>query len=142
MSVYDLGLDAAACAESTLVPGSWLGPTNPVESRRDATLVRWSDFVEPGTSIWCNPPYSARLLPRFLERMVQAADDGHDTIALLPASVCTRWWNRWVVDGAAEVDLLPGRLRFAGPHAAQGYAPFGAALVRWPARVSNGPSTH
>jgi hypothetical protein len=135
-----VGLDAAACAQSTLVPGNWLGPTSPVSWRQDARTVVWAELVRPGETVYCNPPYApAALLGQFLERCVDTSIRGVAVTALLAASPCTAWWNRWVVGGGATVEFLPGRLSYSGPFAESGgVAPFGAALVHWSAQPHRG----
>ncbi|MQA35300.1 DNA N-6-adenine-methyltransferase [Modestobacter roseus] len=134
LDTWDIGLDAAACAESALVD-TWLGPTNPVHERTDARLVVWADLVEPGQVVYCNPPYyPTSLLVQFLKLCAETASHGTGVIGLLPASPCAGWWVRWVADAGAQVEFLPGRLRYEGPFSSGGVAPFGAALVHWPAR--------
>jgi len=97
--------------------------------------VVWADLVEPGQVVWLNPPYyPATLLGQFLDRCVDTVRRGVAVTGLIPASPCAGWWMRWVVDGGAEVEFLPGRLSYSGPYAVHGgVAPFGAALVHWPA---------
>lgn len=144
LDTWDIGLDAAACNESALVD-QWLGPTHPDEHRRDALTVVWADLVEPGPVVYCNPPYyPSTLLGRFLARCVDTAGRGVAVTALIPASPCTAWWMRWIAGGGAEVEFLPGRLAYDGPFASGSVAPFGAALVHWPAhaRTELSPAGH
>lgn len=95
----------------------------------------WADLVEDGQVVYCNPPYyPTTLLGQFLERCVDTSVRGVAVTALIPASPCAGWWIRWVDGGGGEVDFLPGRLAYDGPFASGGVAPFGAALVHWPAR--------
>lgn len=134
LDTWNIGLDAAACAESALVD-NWLGPTHPDPARRDARTVVWADLVEGEQVVYCNAPYyPASLLGQFLERCVDTARRGVGATGLIPASPCTGWWVRWVTDAGAEVEFLRGRLSYDGPFSSGGVAPFGAALVHWPAR--------
>jgi hypothetical protein len=134
LDTWDIGLDAAACNESALVD-NWLGPTHADPPRRDARTVVWADLVEPGQLVYCNAPYyPSTLLGQFLERCVDTARRGVGVIGLIPASPCTGWWIRWVAEAGAEVQFLPGRLAYDGPFSSGGVAPFGAALVHWPAQ--------
>ncbi len=134
LDTWDIGLDAAACHESALVD-RWLGPTSPVEEWRDARTVIWADLVQPGQTVYCNPPYfPSSLLGQFLEHCVDTAARGIGVTGLIPASPCTGWWIRWVTDVGAEVEFLPGRLAYDGPFSSGGVAPFGAALVHWRAQ--------
>ena len=125
-----LGLDAAACPESTVVPGNWLGPKHPDRARRDALAwSEWSALTPPGEAVWLNPPYATSLLRRFLERAVATRDAGTPVVALIPASTGTEWWHDLVIDPGAEVRFLRGRLSFDGPHSTGATAPWPSALA-------------
>ncbi|MGV8979192.1 MAG: DNA N-6-adenine-methyltransferase [Cellulomonas sp.] len=130
---HDLGLDAAACQQSSLVPDSWLGPTHPDADRRDALAYRsWGRLVEPGQTVWINPPYTpVPLLRSFLEVAAQTAADGTAVVALVPASTSSAWWHDAVLGAGAEVEFLRGRLRFRGPFSTGGSAMTPSALVRY-----------
>lgn len=130
---HPLGLDAAACPASTLVPGNWLGPKHPDKSRRDALAFdHWADLAPEDTTVWLNPPYFPMpLLRGFLERAVATAQQGRGVVVLVPASTGTHWWHDFVVDPAARVEFLRGRLTFAGPHSTGGPAPWPSALVTY-----------
>jgi hypothetical protein len=130
-------LDVAALRESALVP-YYLGPDHVDPARRDALSgeVDWAVLADGGRC-WMNPPFDVPRLSRFLAKAVMTSSEGGvDVLGLLPASPCTRWWNRWVVDSGAVVEFVPGRLSFRGPHFREGgVAPWGAALVHWTART-------
>lgn len=87
--------------------------------------------MEPGLVVYMNPPYlPTSTLNEFLQRAVATAEAGVVVVGLLPASVGTQWWRRWV-SRAQSVEFLEGRLRFGGPHSNGGSAPWASALVVW-----------
>jgi hypothetical protein len=134
---HPIGLDAAACADSALVP-AWLGPTHPEVGRRDAVaLPSWAHLVEAGASCFLNPPYGPPpLIEAFLHTSAATAADGVTVLALIPAATSTHWWDRGVVQHGASVEYLTGRLRFGGPHSDGNPATFASALVTYPGSVS------
>lgn len=74
---------------------------------------------------WCNPPYG-RGIDRWLNKAWQSAQEGAVVVCLVPANTGTGWWHDHVVDRAAKVYFVRGKVRFVG--ATQG-APFGSALI-------------
>jgi hypothetical protein len=80
-----LGLDAAACAESTLVPANWLGPTHDDPSRRDALAFDdWADLAPDKMTVYLNPPYTpAPLIAAFLATAARTAKAGVPVVALV-----------------------------------------------------------
>jgi hypothetical protein len=136
----NIALDVAALRESALVP-SYLGPDHVDPARRDALAedVDWAELAGGGRC-WMNPPFAVPQLSRFLAKAaITSSEGGVDVVGLVPASPCTRWWNRWIVDAGATVEFLPGRLSFRGPHFREGgVAPWGAALVHWRTDVTTG----
>lgn len=129
---HAIGLDAAACATSALVPDNWLGPTHPEVARRDAlAFAHWADLSPDGSTVWLNPPYAPPLLTRFLTTAAATAQAGRPVLALVPASTGTNWWHACVVEAGAQVEFLRGRLVFGGPHSTGGPAPWPSALVTY-----------
>jgi hypothetical protein len=128
----DLGLDAAACADSTAVPAAWLGPTHASKPRRDALAwASWAELTPAGTTVWLNPPYAPALLRRFLARAVATSDAGTPVIALIPASTGAHWWHDFVLAPGADVEFLRGRVSYGGPHSTGTPAPWPSALVTY-----------
>ena len=83
--------------------------------------------------VWCNPPYNA--IMAWVQKAAMEARMGWCDVVwmLLPARTSTRWWAR-VMEEAAEIRLIKGRLNFGGPHSIDGNkatAPFPSALVRY-----------
>lgn len=130
-----LGLDAAACADSTLVEGNWLGPTHDDPDRRDALAFDdWAELTPQGTAAWLNPPYTPVVALRaFLERAVATAAAGREVWALVPAATGSSWFQDLVVGAGGVPEFLRGRLTFTGPHSTGGQAPWPSAIVVYPA---------
>lgn len=126
---WNIALDAAACAQSRLVP-DYLGPDHVVPARRDALTRDWHALADGG-AVYLNGPYTPSLLRQFLAKAVETSTQGTDVVGLVPASTDTRWWHDYVTSSRASVEFLRGRLRFGGPHATGGPAMFGSALVVW-----------
>jgi len=133
LAEHDFGLDAAACALSTLVPGAWLGPTHPDPERRDALGFNdWAGLVPDGQSVWLNPPYApVRTITAFLATAARTAKAGVPVVALVPAATSTAWWWDEVQGHPTEVEFLRGRVRFTGPHSTGGTPLWGSALVTY-----------
>lgn len=129
-ATIDPVLDAAACERSTLA-ADWLGPRNHEPQRRDALSFRdWADACpEPGW-IWLNPPYNpTSLMQKFLATAQATARRGIPVLALVPASVGTRWWRESVEETAQASWIIEGRLTYTGPHSVGDPAPWPSALV-------------
>lgn len=129
-ATIDPVLDAAACDRSTLAP-DWLGPRHHEPQRQDALAFRdWADVCpEPGW-VWLNPPYNpTALMGRFLEVAHATAKAGIPVMALVPASVGTRWWEQRVESVAQSSWVIPRRLTYTGPHSVGDPAPWPSALV-------------
>jgi len=135
LAEFNIGLDAAACADSALVP-NWLGPSHTDPERRDATaMTSWAALTPAGSVVWNNAPYApAGLIEAFLHTSAATAADGVAVVALVPAATSTNWWHRGVVQTGAKVEFITGRLRFTGPHADGNPAPFASALLVWEAQ--------
>jgi len=142
LDTWPITLDAAACVDSRLVP-NYLGPDHPDPARRDALAFNnWAQLAGGGV-VWLNCPYSpAKLLSEFLERAVATARAGTPVVGLLPASTGAAWWWTHIVEPAADIEFLRGRLSFDGPHAATstGTAPWACALVTWKPATKNLPA--
>lgn len=135
LTQYNVTLDAAACAQSRLVP-QYLGLDQPDPRYRDALddSVDWGQLAGPGGWTFLNPPYlPIPTLSAFLAKAASTAAAGSPVVGLVPASVTTRWFTTHILDVGARVRPVPGRVRFDGPHSTGGYAPWGVAIVEWPA---------
>jgi hypothetical protein len=133
-----LGMDAAACAESTLVPGNWLGTTHEDVSRRGALAFDdWAELTPVGTAVLANPPYTpVGTLRAFLKRAVATATAGREVWALVPAATGSAWFQDLVVGAGGVPGFLRGRLTFTGPHSTGGRAPWPSAIVVYRASTS------
>lgn len=62
--------------------------------------------------LWLNPPFSD--IGPWLERCQAEKESGRNILVLIPASVGTRWWSKWVdiKDGPAWTPV--GRMKFVG----------------------------
>lgn len=114
-------LDVAASHENAVVPMYY---TKDIDGLK-------RDWVG---NVWCNPPYNA--LMSWVQKAAMEANMNHACEVvwlLLPARTSTRWWAR-VMEQAAEIRLIQGRLNFNGPHSIAGNkatSPFPSVLVRF-----------
>lgn len=127
---WNLGLDAAASRANTVVPGNWLGLDHPDPDRRDAlAFEHWAGLVEPGQAVYVNPPYTPVPAMRpFLERALATAAAGVSTVALVKASVGTKWWDDLVQAPGVRHEFIR-RLTYDGPYAVGDPAPWPSALL-------------
>lgn len=77
-------------------------------------------------AIFCNPPYGRRDMLSWLGCGVMTAIAGVTVVYLLPARIDRPWFHQYVMEFAAEVRILEGRLRFEG---AKHDAPFPSIVV-------------
>lgn len=81
------------------------------------------DYSWEGQHVFLNPPYG-----RGIESwMKKAATEPLLCVALLPVRTGSRWWQEWVMP-YADIEFLPGRLKFVG---AENSAPFDSAIARY-----------
>lgn len=116
-------LDAAATAENAKHRDHYT-------AEEDGLRQPWHSPHYRIYRVWCNPPYSQ--ISRWVERGASHACEGGTALFLVPARTDTRWFHDFAIDGAAEIVLLKGRLRFVG---APNSAPFPSALL-WFAPMS------
>lgn len=74
------------------------------------SLARVGDWMTDGWA-WCNPPY-ARIEP-WVQKAFNESRLGAQVAMLVPASVGSNWWKRWVHEKAAVYFLNP-RIMFIG----------------------------
>ena len=147
---FAFGLDAAAqdaetdeewaarCAKAGIAlprqVANWKHP-NFLSEARSAFYVDWHREAG-GKAAFLNPPYGRAithwmaLAKRWGEKMVVAA--------LVPARTDTNWFWDSVLDGAQQIRLIRGRLRFEGGGAAT--APFPSAVIVYGPRLVGMPS--
>ena len=118
---FNFTLDAAALADSTLVPDNWYGPDHPDRSRRDAFTRDWAR--DSAGAIWLNPPYG-RVIKSWVCKANAVASGGGTVVCLVPARTDTSWWHDYCIHH--EVRFIRGRLKFGGQ---KNSAPFPSALV-------------
>ena len=84
---------------------------NPTEAMRFFTVVD-DGLTQPwgASTIFVNPPYGKAREP-WVERCIQAADDGLAVVLLIPSHTDTRLFHR-VLDTASWVLFLKGRVKF------------------------------
>ena len=80
---FNFTLDAAALADSTLVPDNWYGPDHPDQSRRDAFTRDWAK--DSAGAIWLNPPYG-RVIKSWVRKANAVANGGGDRSLLSTSS--------------------------------------------------------
>lgn len=107
-------LDAAASVDNALCPIFYY-------AEMDALLFEWRWYDGP---VWCNPPYGNQI-GRWVAK---CAEEGQyvPVVMLIPARTETAWWHEYVMERAAEIRFVRGRLRFSGANVD---APFPSAVV-------------
>ena len=78
--------------------------------------------------VWCNPPYSRKLITPFIRKM---AEHGNG-VALIFNRMDIALWHDIIFPTAAAILVVRGRLRFIRPDGTQGDAAgCGSILVAW-----------
>jgi site-specific DNA-methyltransferase (adenine-specific) len=106
---------------------------DPCATPENATCARFYTAAEDGLArpwagrVFCNPPYGGAIAS-WLRKARQEVESGSAAVAVLlvPSRTGARWWQDHVIGAGAEVEFLPGRLRFGG---GKDSAPFDSALV-------------
>lgn len=100
-------LDAAA-SESNAKCKLFLGEEDDALSSPSWPAIR-------GDAVWLNPPYG-RQIGKWVERAYRESLKGLTVVVLVFVRTDTKWWQSWAMR-AAEVRLIPGRVRFGGSSA-------------------------
>ena len=104
MREFNFDLDAAADSETKRLPRYlW-----------DALEIDW-----PGTKIWLNPPYGAKLAPFIIKAQAEAVK-GKLVVALIPFRCRAAWWHDAVIGNAIEVRCVRQRVKFMRPDGTRG----------------------
>ena len=100
------------------------------------SLAKCTDFCDPklenglersweGRRVFCNPPYSRALMPRWAKKFARSAPESTCAIMLVPARTDTKWFQAVACLGP-ELVFLQGRIQFEG---GEHKAPFPSMLV-------------
>jgi phage N-6-adenine-methyltransferase len=67
-------------------------------------------------SVWCNPPYSDP--KKWFEKAIRELDENRcsKVTFLVHLDTSTRWFHDYVLERAAAIYFVKGRLKFSGPH--------------------------
>jgi phage N-6-adenine-methyltransferase len=113
----------------------FVGPCRTYDGKTDGLLVDWSEHLPPGCAAWCNPPYST-VAKWIAKAHAEAHHRGVTTVMLINNITETQAWAEYVMNGAAEVRFVKGRVYFiAGCDMAglkkgeRGPAPKGSVIV-------------
>ena len=152
-------LDAAASKENKLCP-HYFGPDHSLPALRDALSVDWAGYVKscyagthhpfPRMAVFVNPPYSREHkmpIGPWVEKCWQESQKGLTIVGIIPYSIQTDWWRRWVeghgahgvadepFHAARETRKIPHRVTFHRPDGSvEGNAGGNTAVVVWKPR--------
>lgn len=102
-----IGLDVCASKHNTK------HPTNFITEKEDCLSVRWKDRLPLDSCVaWCNPPYSRGSKELFIEKAIQGAYIGVETIMLLPNDTSAKWFSICVKNAKAVAFICDGRIGF------------------------------
>jgi phage N-6-adenine-methyltransferase len=124
-------LDVCASAENAKVPSNYFGLDHVDAARRNALAADWrtaaasGGFDLPaglqlfegkriGATAFMNPPFSRELhipIEPWIAKACYEAERGLTVVGLVPASVQTAWWKRWV-RRADEIWFVQHRIRY------------------------------
>lgn len=103
LNITGFNYDLAADADNTKA-------TSYYSKEDDALKQSWTFHFNAGWS-WLNPPYEN--IGPWVEKAWNESRKGAQVAMLIPASVGSNYWAKWV-DGKAYVTFLNGRVRFVG----------------------------
>jgi hypothetical protein len=75
--------------------------------------------------------YRGSSIKDWVRRCADAAAEGREVFALLPAAVDTSHWHDFIFPRATAVCFFRGRVRYVRPNGQSGPAPMACALVNW-----------
>lgn len=104
---------------------------NNVVKARSIYTVREDGLKQPWQGrVFVNPPYSGKLISRFIEKLVAHVRDGSvsEAIIVVNAMVEVRWF-RTLADASAAICFPAGRVKFWKPGKKTQSAPIGTAIV-------------
>lgn len=120
---FTFQVDLAANAENHLL-SVYLGEGGQAD---DALSTPWAEVARFG---FLNPPYSAALVKRFVDKAAAEAMQGFTTVALLKYDPSTQWWE--ATRTATEIREIQGRVPFLkADGSSAGGAMFPSAVVVW-----------
>ena len=97
-------------------------------SHQNAKCARYFTIEDDGLSqewsgvCWMNPPYG-REIKNWLKK---ASESKATVVCLVPSRTGSSWWHQYVMEKAAEIRFMRGRLKFVG---APNSAKFDSAVV-------------
>lgn len=65
--------------------------------------------------LWCNPPYG-RKLPEWIEKAHIESCLGAKIAMLIPASVGTQYWAKFIINKVENITFFTGRIKFDDPN--------------------------
>lgn len=78
--------------------------------------------------VWCNPPYSRKLLDAFIEKMSQH----NNGVALVFNRMDTALWHKVIFPTASAILIMQGRIKFLDENGCQKQgAGCGSILIAW-----------
>lgn len=107
---FHFDLDAAADPHNTLCPGYYT-------KEDDALNLPWyEDLGEDGVvkSIWCNPPYSAGQIIKWVHKAWLESGNGATVVMLIPADASTEYFD-FCFHNVAEIRFMQPRVKFNRP---------------------------
>ncbi|MDY0139527.1 MAG: DNA N-6-adenine-methyltransferase [Candidatus Izemoplasmatales bacterium] len=99
---------------------------NPINCKWDALEIKWFDKT------FCNPPYSRKLMPLFINKAIEQSKLGKDIILLIPSRTDTKYFHALLNEGV-EIIFLDKRLRFSN----KAPAPFPSLIIHLNANTKN-----
>ena len=78
--------------------------------------------------VYMNPPYSGRVIGKWVAKAYQSSLEGATVVCLLPVRTDTAWWHDYVMQ-AAEIRFLRGRGHFTNAAGERSAEPFASAIV-------------
>ena len=107
---FHFDLDAAADFHNTLCPGYYTKEENALEQ------PWYEDLGEDGVvkSIWCNPPYSAGNIIKFVHKAWLESGNGATVVLLIPSDPSTQYFD-FCFENASEIRFMIPRVKFDNP---------------------------
>lgn len=106
LRIGDFAVDLAASTENAVAPFY-------LTAEEDGLNQSWRNAAEDGEGwCWLNPPYG-NIEPWVKKSIIEAKEFGCKIVMLVPSSVGSQWWKKFVAPYAYIAHLSP-RLTFGG----------------------------
>ena len=103
---FDIRFDVACTQENALCM--------PLTLDKDALDIPWYSEASEGLAFFCNPPYSAGNILKFVHKAWLESGNGATAVLLIPSDPSTEYFD-FCFENASEIRFMQPRVKFNNP---------------------------